>query len=374
MFLLNIKPTSAVFMRFFSQKCLKNRMNTALIVCKSVLFFTLTNTAAYAQTPALDQARSLLNQRQFLQAEQLLRDEREGPVRDTLLAQALIGVRESTENPERTAQAILLLQRAAAAGYPDATYPLASIYASSGRVADARQLLQPLAAQQDARALYLLGRISEALREYTAAAQLYERSAHLGNADAMNNLGFMHANAIGVVRDDTRSARFYRDAIAAGSTEAGINLVVLADAKRASLQGNETREALLAPAARLGQPVALRLLGREAAPPPAAPPLAQAPAPVLRTPAPVPVSTAAPAPSPAPTREQAQALLAQAQRLQRGEGVLRDLARAAALLEQAAQSGLADAQRALADVYDYGLGVVSNSRKAAELRKAAAGR
>jgi uncharacterized protein len=379
MFLLKSKYDSAISMRFFKQKCLKNLMNTALLAFACMH-------AVRAQTSNLDQARSLIAQRQFQQAEVLLRSEREGPVRDTLLAQALIGVRESTDNPERTAQALTLLQRAAAAGYPGATYPLASIYASSGRVADARQLLQPLAAQQDARALYLLGRISEALREYTNAAQLYERSAHQGNGDALNNLGFMHANGNGVARDDVRAARYYRDAIASGSLEAAINLVVLADANRTSLQGNETREALLAPAAQQGQPIALRLLGREV---PAAAPLAPLTPPAPTAP-PIPSVTVARAPAtlPAPAQQaaaastvpvalsaaQAQELLAQARRLQRGEGVMRDLARAATLLEQAAQAGLADAQRALADVYDYGLGVVSNARKAAELRKTAAGR
>jgi TPR repeat protein len=74
------------------------------------------------------------------------------------------------------------------------------------------------------------------------------------------------------------------------------------------------------------------------------------------------------------TAAQAAEAYAQAIRLQRGDGVVRDLAKAAALLERAATAGLPDALRALADVYDYGLGVVSNPRKALELRKAAAGR
>ncbi|MFM2399150.1 MAG: hypothetical protein RL341_1307, partial [Pseudomonadota bacterium] len=303
----------------------------------------------------------------------------------------------------------------------EATYPLATILASSGRVTEAQQLLAPLTAQSDARALYLVGRIAEASREYLRAAQFYERSAHRGNADAFNNLGYLHANGLGVARDDGRAAQYYRDAVAAGSIEAGINLVALADAGRTQLATNESRTALLERAAQMGQPTALRMLGRSApapiatapapnvpapvapaaasaraatpaalfsgaavsttssasaAPPPAAPPRPAVASPPAVVAAATATATAPPsAPVPAPlTAAQAADLYAQALRLQRGEGAVRDLAKAAALLEQAAAAGLPDAQRTLADVYDYGLGVVSNPRKALELRKAAVGR
>jgi TPR repeat protein len=376
---------------------------------------------AHAQTPALDQARALIAQRQFVQAETLLRPQTEGPIRDTLLAQALMGLREGglSTNNDRVTEALTLLQRAASAGYPEATYPLATILASSGRVTEAQQLLAPLTAQSDARALYLVGRIAEASREYLRAAQFYERNAHRGNADAFNNLGYLHANGLGVARDDGRAAQYYRDAVAAGSIEAGINLVALADAGRTQLATNESRTALLERAAQMGQPTALRMLGRSAPAPIATAPAPSVPAPVApaaasaraatpaalvsgaavsttssasaappptapQRPASPPAAVAAAtatatappsAPAPAPlTAAQAADLYAQALRLQRGEGAVRDLAKAAALLEQAAAAGLPDAQRTLADVYDYGLGVVSNPRKALELRKAAAGR
>jgi uncharacterized protein len=389
-------------MRLSSQKWLKTRMDTACLICFFSLF--MHGLSAHAQTPALDSARALLAKRDFAQAERILRAESAGPIRDTLLAQSLITAGDTQTNPERTAEALGLLERAASAGYPEATYPLASIVASSGRIADARQLLQPLAEKNDPRALYLLGRINEAVRDYINAARFYERSAHLGNADALNNLGYMHANGLGIARDDTRAARYYREAITAGSLEAGINLAALIDANRAALADGETREKLLEPAAQVGQPVALRMLGRAAtaaqAPTqpaaPATPAIALAPPrlsamPAPRATAPAPIAAAAPlaaisspppastepsVPPPPPQLSAAQAaeIYAQAIRLQRGEGAVRDLTRAAELLEHAASAGLADAQRALADVYDYGLGVASNPRKAIELRKAAAGR
>ncbi|MGL4574249.1 MAG: hypothetical protein ACRCV9_05610, partial [Burkholderiaceae bacterium] len=238
-------------------------------------------------------------------------------------------------------------------------------------------------------------------RDYLRAAQFYERSAHLGNADAINNLGYLHANGLGVARDDGRAAQYYREAVAAGSIEAGINLVALADAGRVQLAPSESRTALLERGAQVGQPIALRLLGRSppaataqaasvpapvapaaaaastrAATPAASTPSAAAPtSPPITLAAAAPTAPAPPTPAQAPlTAAQATDLYAQALRLQRGEGAVRDLAKAAALLEQAAAAGLPDAQRALADVYDYGLGVVSNPRKAIELRKAAAGR
>lgn len=393
----------AISMRLLSQNALKKRMDIAhlFFLFPRIIALTLACATVHAQTPGLDSARALLANRQFAQAEAALRSEREGPIRDTLLAQALVGVRDGQINQQRSAEALALLQRAASTGYPEASYPLATILASGGRIAEARQLLQPLAAQQDARALYLLGRISESVREYVNAAQFYERSAHQGNADALNNLGYMHANGIGVARDDLRAARYYRDALSAGSLEAGINLAVLIDAGRAALAPGESRERLLEPAAQVGQPVALRMLGRTAPTQPAvanaspAPaPQAVAPQPLVSRPAATPLAAASPAPvavaaaasqaSPPPdaapatqpplTAAQAAEAYAQAIRLQRGDGVVRDLAKAAALLERAATAGLPDALRALADVYDYGLGVVSNPRKALELRKAAAGR
>jgi TPR repeat protein len=412
-----MKVLYAIFMRFSGQKCLKTLMDIAYSIFALTALLILPAATAVAQTPALDQARMLIAQRQFVQAEALLRPQTEGPIRDTLLAQALMGLREGglSSSNERATEALTLLQKAAGAGYPEATYPLATILASSGRVTEAQQLLTPLAAQNDARALYLTGRIAESTRDYLRAAQFYERAAHRGNADAFNNLGFLHANGLGVAKEDGRATQYYREAVAAGSIEAGINLVALADAGRAQLAPNESRTALLERAAQVGQPTALRMLGRSpsapvaTAPAPAAPAPAQvatspaaastrAAAPAIPPPSaaappaapprpaqasvPAPVAAVAsttPVPAPAPTQApltaaQATDLYAQALRLQRGEGAVRDLAKAATLLEQAAAAGLPDAQRALADVYDYGLGVASNARKAIELRKAAAGR
>jgi TPR repeat protein len=396
-YLLSMKVLYAISMGFSGQKWLKTRMDIAYLACVFAALVILPAATAHAQTPALDQARALIAQRQFMQAEALLRPQTEGPIRDTLLAQALMGLREGglSTNNDRVAEALALLQKASDAGYPDATYPLATILASSGRVTDAQQLLTPLIAQNDARALYLTARIAESTRDYLRAAQFYERSAHRGNADASNNLGFLHANGLGVAKDDGRAAQYYRDAVAAGSIEANVNLVALADAGRTQLAPNESRTALLERAAQVGQPTALRMLGRT---PPA--PVVAAPAPGVPAPPVAPIATAAstrtaasaalppsapapqrptPAPPTAPaqvslTAAQAGDLYAQALRLQRGEGAVRDLAKAAGLLEQAAAAGLPDAQRALADVYDYGLGVVSNPRKAIELRKAAAER
>jgi TPR repeat protein len=70
--------------------------------------------------------------------------------------------------------------------------------------------------------------------------------------------------------------------------------------------------------------------------------------------------------------EQAKQTYEQAMRLRRGDGVMRDFAQAANLLQQAADAGLADAQRALAESYEYGLGVTADQNKAKALRQAAA--
>jgi TPR repeat protein len=79
------------------------------------------------------------------------------------------------------------------------------------------------------------------------------------------------------------------------------------------------------------------------------------------------------APSPAPTlsAEQAKVTYDQAVRLRRGEGVMRDFARSTTLLQQAAEAGLAEAKQALAESYEYGLGVPADPRRAAALRQAA---
>ncbi|MGL4575610.1 MAG: tetratricopeptide repeat protein, partial [Burkholderiaceae bacterium] len=214
-----MKVLYAISMRFSGQKWLKTRLDIAYSAFLSTSILILCAANAHAQTPALDQARTLITQRQFVQAEALLRPQTEGPIRDTLLAQALMGLREGglSTNNDRVTEALTLLQKAASAGYPEATYPLATIRASRGRVTEAQQLLTPLAAQNDARALYLTGRIAESTRDYLRAAQFYERSAHRGNADAINNLGYLHANGLGVARDDGRAAQYYREAVAAGS-------------------------------------------------------------------------------------------------------------------------------------------------------------
>jgi TPR repeat protein len=99
---------------------------------------------------------------------------------------------------------------------------------------------------------------------------------------------------------------------------------------------------------------------------------------LLTAPAPEaqPQSATTPAAASAPSNPRlsaAQAKLTydQAMRLRRGDGVMRDFAQSTTLLQQAADAGLAEAQRALAESYEYGLGVLADSRRAAALRQAA---
>jgi TPR repeat protein len=433
---------------------------------KSAVYLLLACTAfvcaaPFAQTLALEQARGMLFQQQYTQAEALLRQQAIGPVRDTMLAQAIIGVRDDAPplTAQRINEAFVLLLRASDAGYAEAAYPLAVVYGLLGQPAQAQQLLAPRAQQNDGRALYLLGRMADLMRDYPRAAQLYERGALTGNADSLNGMGYLYANGLGVAQSDERAGNYYMQAIIAGSVQAGVNLVALADSKRFDL-APEYRKVLLDRAALTGNAQAKQLLAskpqpavaaqaatqastpreQKASPPPAAPALAAAttapvapvpvpapptattpvtpPAPIAApvpakepapapavvaaaapgaplTPAPVPVPQAAPEPakpqppkpaaepavtkavaaSPAPppepplNAEQAAQAYAQAMRLRRGQGVLRDLVQSAALLERAAQAGLPQAQLALAEAYEYGLGVQANAAKAQALRK-----
>lgn len=361
-----------------------------------------------AQTLALEQARSLLFQHQYTQAEALLRQQAVGAVRDTMLAQAIIGVRE--DSPPLTAQrineAFVLLLRASDSGYSEAVYPLAIVYGLMGQPAQAQQLLVPRAAQNDGRALYLLGRIADLMRDYPSAAYYYERGSLAGNADALNGMGYLYANGLGVAASDERAANYYTQAIIAGSVQAGVNLVALADAKRFSL-APEYRKVLLERAAQTGNAEAKRMLSRapQAAPqatpqipPQSAPQLPvpavaaaapvrvepPKPAPPVQSPVVAPTTVAAatpalpPAPAPPPTAApeleplttaQATQTYAQAMRLRRGQGMKRDLAQSLALLERAAKAGLPQAQLALAEAYELGLGTQADAAKAQTLRQ-----
>jgi TPR repeat protein len=470
--------TNTTLMKYFDVKhaFLALLASTALWCC-----------AAFAQTLPLEQARGLLAQRQYAQAETLLRQQTEGPVRDTMLGQAIIGVREDAPplTIQRVNEALTLLQKAYNASHPEAIYPLAVVYGLIGRVSDAQNLLSARATQNDGRALYLLGRMADLSGDYRRAVQLYERSSFTGNADALNGMGYLYANGLGVQVDDQRAANYYLQAIIAGSIEAGVNLVLLSDARRAQLSA-DSRRVLLERAAQVGDGQARQMLSRsapvapvtspataQAAPrsttppitpttpsapapvaaapapqqpvrpvaptppvastappavtptPPAAPVVAAPPAPAstpastpiaaapvppppalvpqlaptpapiavatpapapapIPAPAPAPVAKAAPAPEPVPPRvaapapevpldtAQAKQVYAQAMRLRRGENVTRDLAQSLALLERAAGASLMEAQLALADTYEYGLGVPANPAKAKSLRETVA--
>jgi TPR repeat protein len=446
-----IDGTNTTLMKYFNVKHVFLALIASLAVWSS---------ATIAQTLPLEQARGLIAQRQYAQAEALLRQQSEGPVRDTMLGQAIIGVREDAPpmTVQRVNEALTLLQKAHNNNHPEAAYPLAVVYGLLGRINDAQNLLSPRAAQNDGRALYLLGRMADLSGDYKRAAQLYERSSFTGNGDALNGMGYIYANGLGVQPDYQRAANYYLQAIIAGSIEAGVNLVLLADAQRTQLSP-ESRRVLLERAAQVGDGQARGLLSRAAPPaaapvatkpvpapqaaatpprpassPPSAPaavpvqpsaqqaaiaptpapalapaaPMAAAPAvtpspaaaPLLPAPAAAPTPTiapvakAAPAPMPepipspvaaptppraaAPAPEapldatQAKQVYSQAMRLRRGENVTRDLTQSLALLERASNAGLMEAQLALADAYEYGLGVPADSAKAKSLRETVA--
>jgi TPR repeat protein len=62
---------------------------------------------------------------------------------------------------------------------------------------------------------YLFGR--GVARDYNQARQWYEKSAAMGNAEAMNGLGAIYENGLGVTRDHVQAHQWYERGAEGGS-------------------------------------------------------------------------------------------------------------------------------------------------------------
>ncbi len=100
-----------------------------------------------------------------------------------------------------------------------------------GDFATALKIVQPLAAQGDAKALnrlgsmYQLGRGIE--KNSTKAIELYLQSAAKGNAEAQNNLGISYLAGDGVAFDVAKAAEWFEKAAAQGYSYAHNNLGII---------------------------------------------------------------------------------------------------------------------------------------------------
>jgi ankyrin repeat protein len=110
----------------------------------------------------------------------------------------------------------------------------------TGDYPGAWQILEPLADNGEADALYQLGRLQEqglgVAPDAERALDYYRRAAELGHAEAAYLLGEAHMKGRGAVQDDAAARRWYAKAAAAGVARAETRLVQLdASAPRAVL-------------------------------------------------------------------------------------------------------------------------------------------
>jgi uncharacterized protein len=140
---------------------------------------------------------------------------------------------EGEGGAKEPAQALELMQRAAAAGYPQAQLNLGVWYyhGNNGAAKDLAQALKWFslaAAQGYARAQFNLGvmysRGEGTERNMTAAAQSYERAVAQGNPDAQNNLALLLRDGDGIAVDLNRAVNLFREAAVAGDVNAQTNL------------------------------------------------------------------------------------------------------------------------------------------------------
>jgi len=57
-------------------------------------------------------------------------------------------------------------------------------------------------------------------QDYAQAREWYQKAADAGNADAMNNLGWLYANGHGVAQDYAQAREWYQKAADAGNRDA----------------------------------------------------------------------------------------------------------------------------------------------------------
>ena len=115
----------------------------------------------------------------------------------------------------------------------------------------------------DGAAVFLLGRVLDgAGRESEALAQ-YRKAVELGNAGAMNNLGWMYENGQGgLAKDEAEAAKWYRKAADLGHARAMNNLGVMYKNGDGALEKDEAEAVkLYRKAAELGDEFAMTNLG-----------------------------------------------------------------------------------------------------------------
>ncbi len=155
---------------------------------------------------------------------------------------------------------------------------------------------------------------------YLTAFALATQRVEKGDAKAMTLLGELHANGLGVPRDDRKAADWYKLAVERGDREAMFALALFRLSGRAGPRDREEAAKLLAAAAKLGHAAAAYNLG----------------------------------------------LL-----YLEGQQFPQDFGRAAELFRLAAQAGTPEAQYALATLLKDGRGVTKDLREAARLLAAA---
>ncbi len=69
-------------------------------------------------------------------------------------------------------------------------------------------------------------------RNYEKAREYYEKSAALGDVDALHNLGFLYVKGLGVKKDLKKAEDYFRQAAALGCEMAKRSLLILRSEKR----------------------------------------------------------------------------------------------------------------------------------------------
>lgn len=94
---------------------------------------------------------------------------------------------------------------------------------SSGSTGRTKNAYEGMSAEQ----LYNRGSTYFSQRQYKKALEAYEQAAELGSLDALNDLGYMYKNGLGVKEDDTAAYRYFFKAASKGYALAMANLGIM---------------------------------------------------------------------------------------------------------------------------------------------------
>lgn len=87
--------------------------------------------------------------------------------------------------------------------------------------------------------------------DYDMALQCFRYGDHFGDADAVNNLGIMYEDGIGMEEDTDRALKCYRRAASLGSKEASANLMRLTEEAARGPMGTRTQQQVINGAVRV---------------------------------------------------------------------------------------------------------------------------